>query len=533
MKQTLDSSFSLKDLNPSQKDAVTSTEGPLLILAGAGSGKTRAITYRIAYLLLEKKVPAYAILAVTFTNKAAGEMKDRVISLVGKKGKSVWISTFHSACVRILRQHIERLGVSRYFTIADDTDSLRLIKDILKDMNIDEKALPPRRVAYLIGRAKNALAGPDRMAETVGLRKNHLLDDIVQAYKRYEDRLRASNALDFDDLLLFTYRLFHEHPDVRAGYEDLLHYVLVDEYQDTNHAQYEIIRQLSTRRRNLCVVGDDDQSIYRWRGADITNILSFEEDFPEAKVVTLMENYRSTGHILSTASALINNNRGRKEKDLIAVRPEGTKVEAYAAFDEKDEADFITSRVLDLMRRDGFAHGDFSVFYRINAQSRSIEDSLRRQNIPYTIVGGVRFYDRAEIRDTLAYLKLIINPLDWTSFTRIVNSPSRGIGKVTFDRIRSETGMKTSPEKAFAGAAARGIITRKASGSLKTLFAVMGDLRGKMDLMNFDEFVVSVLSDTGYLDALEEKNTDEARARIENLQEFLTEIGRASCRERV
>ncbi|NOY86074.1 MAG: DUF3553 domain-containing protein [Deltaproteobacteria bacterium] len=524
MKQALDPTFSLKDLNPSQKDAVTSTEGPLLILAGAGSGKTRAITYRIAYLLLEKKVPAYAIFAVTFTNKAAGEMKDRVISLVGKKGRSVWISTFHSACVRILRQHIERLGVSRYFTIADDTDSLRLIKDILKDMNLDEKALPPRRVAYLIGRAKNALAGPDRMAETVGLRKNHLLDRIVQAYQLYEDRLRASNALDFDDLLLFTYRLFDEHPDVRAGYEDLLHYVLVDEYQDTNHAQYEIIRQLSTRRRNLCVVGDDDQSIYRWRGADITNILSFEEDFPEAKVVTLMENYRSTGHILGAAAALINNNKGRKEKDLIAVRPEGTKVEAYAASDEKDEADFITSRVLDLMRHDGFAHGDFSVFYRINAQSRSIEDSLRRQNIPYTIVGGVRFYDRAEIRDTLAYLKLIINPSDWTSFTRIVNSPSRGIGKVTFDRIRSETGMKTSPEEAFAGAASRGIITRKASGSLKTLFGVIGDLRGKMDLMNFDEFVVSVLSDTGYLGALEEKNTEEARARIENLQEFLTVV---------
>lgn len=524
MKQPPDLSFSLEDLNPSQKDAVISTDGPLLILAGAGSGKTRAITYRIAYLLLEKKVPAYAILAVTFTNKAAGEMKDRVISLVGKKGRSVWISTFHSACVRILRQHIEKLGVSRYFTIADDTDSLRLIKDILKDMNVDEKALPPRRISHLIGRAKNALAGPDQMAETVGLRKNPLLERIVQAYRHYEDRLRASDALDFDDLLLFTYRLFEEHPDVRAGYEDLLHYVMVDEYQDTNHAQYEIIRQLSTRRRNLCVVGDDDQSIYRWRGADITNILSFETDFPEAKVVALMENYRSTGNILSAAACLINNNRGRKEKELKAVRPDGRKVEAYAAFDEKDEADFIASRVLELMRQDGFTYGDFSVFYRINAQSRSVEDSLRRQNIPYTIIGGVRFYDRAEIRDTIAYLKLLINPSDWTSFTRIVNSPARGVGKVTLDKIRAETGMRSGPEKAFADTASRGIISRKAAGSLKAFFIVMGDLREKMGSMNLYEFVVSVLDATGYLDALKDKNTDEARGRIENLQEFITVV---------
>jgi len=315
--------FPLEDLNRNQQEAVTETEGPLLVLAGAGSGKTRVITYRIAWLLQERKIPPYAILAVTFTNKAAGEMRERVIGLAGREGRAVWISTFHSACVRILRQHIEKLGISRHFSIFDDSDSTRVIKEVLAEMNIDARILPPRRVSYLISRAKNALVEPDHMAEQGEVQRDHLMDKIVRAYRMYEEQLRRSQALDFDDLLLFTWRLFEEKPDVLRSYENLLHYILVDEYQDTNHAQYQIIRQLSAKHRNLCVVGDDDQSIYRWRGADITNILDFEKDFPEAKVVTLGQNYRSTGHILEAASCLIAYNTGRKDKELSAVRPEG------------------------------------------------------------------------------------------------------------------------------------------------------------------------------------------------------------------
>ncbi len=522
--RSTDLSFSLDDLNPSQKDAVTSTEGPLLILAGAGSGKTRVITYRIAYLLEKRKVPPYAILAVTFTNKAAGEMRERVISLAGKRGRPVWISTFHSACVRILRQHVEKLNVSRHFTIADANSSLKLIKDILKEMNVDEKVLSSRRVSWLISRAKNSLVGPENMSELEEVKRDHLLERMVQAYHMYEERLRGSHVFDFDDLLFFTYRLFEEHPDVRKSYEDLLHYILVDEYQDTNHAQYQIIRQLSTHRRNLCVVGDDDQSIYRWRGADITNILSFEQDYPDAKVVSLMENYRSTGHILKAASCLISKNMGRKEKELVAVRPDGLKVLAYSSFDERDEADFISANILDLMRREGFSSKDFAIFYRINAQSRSIEDSLRRQNIPYAIVGGVRFYDRLEIRDLIAYLRFILNPSDWTSFERIINSPGRGIGKVTMDRIRSAADPETTPEGAAKRTVAAGTVNKKTGASLQAFLNTITALREKTELVSLDEFVVSVLEDTGYLPALQSENTDESRTRIENLQEFRTVV---------
>ena len=521
MTKMSDLSFSLDDLNPSQKDAVTSTEGPLLILAGAGSGKTRVITYRIAYLLEKRKVPPYAILAVTFTNKAAGEMKERVISLAGKRGRQVWVSTFHSACVRILRQHVEKLNISRHFTITDAADSLKLIKEVLKEMNLDEN---PHRVSYFISKAKNSLVGPQNMSELEQINRDHRLAKKVQAYQIYEERLRASHAFDFDDLLFFTWRLFEEHPEVRESYEDLLHYVLVDEYQDTNHAQYQIIRQLSNRRRNLCVVGDDDQSIYRWRGADITNILSFEQDYPDAQVVTLSENYRSTGHILKAAACLIGNNQGRKDKDLVAVRPDGLKVTAYSSFDERDEGDFISANILDLMRRDGYSSKDFAVFYRTNAQSRSLEHSLRGHNIHYAIVGGVRFYDRLEIRDLIAYMRLILNPSDWISFERIINSPARGIGKVSMDRIRSAADGDTAPEDAVKRALEAGSVNRKAAASLGTFLNTIADLREKAELLDLDEFVVSVLEDTGYLPALQSENTDESRSRVENLQEFLNEV---------
>ena len=517
--------FPLEDLNRNQQEAVTRTEGPLLVLAGAGSGKTRVITYRIAYLLQERKIPPYAILAVTFTNKAAGEMRERVIGLVGREGRAVWISTFHSACVRILRQHVEKLGVSPHFSIFDDNDSTRVIKEVLGEMNIDARILPPRRVSYLISRAKSALIEPDHMAEQGEVHRDHLMDKIILAYRMYEERLRNSQALDFDDLLFFTWRLFEEKPEVLSSYENLLHYILVDEYQDTNHAQYQIIRQLSARRRNLCVVGDDDQSIYRWRGADITNILDFEKDFPEAVVVTLGENYRSTGNILSAASCLIAYNTGRKEKELLAIRPEGQKVSVYAAMDERDEGDFIAASILDLMRHENFRHRDFAVFYRINAQSRAIEDTFLRMNLPYTIVGGVRFYDRKEIRDIIAYLRLILNPADWGSFERILNAPARGVGKTSLAKIRKAATGGLAPEEATQAALKSGDVKGKAARGAGDLLEALVILREKLTLgAPLDEFVVAVLEETGYLGALQAQATDEARNRVENIHEFLVVV---------
>lgn len=525
MKTTGKILFPLEDLNRNQQEAVTRTEGPLLVFAGAGSGKTRVITYRIAYLLQERKIPPYAILAVTFTNKAAGEMRERVIGLVGREGRAVWISTFHSACVRILRQHVEKLGISRHFSIFDDNDSTRVIKEVLAEMDIDARILPPRRVAYLISRAKNALIEPDHMAEQGEVHRDHLMDKIVQAYRIYEERLRNSHALDFDDLLFFTWKLFEEKPEVLRSYENLLHYILVDEYQDTNHAQYQIIRQLSAKHRNLCVVGDDDQSIYRWRGADITKILDFEKDFPEAQVVMLEKNYRSTGHILSAAACLIANNTGRKEKELVAVRPDGQKVSAYAAMDEREEGDFIAASILELIRHENFAHRDFAVFYRINAQSRAIEDTFLRMNLPYTIVGGVRFYDRKEIRDIISYLRLVLNPADWGSFERIVNAPVRGIGKTSLEKIRKAGSDGLSPEEATQAALKSGAVKGKASRGAGDLLEALVILREKLSLGTpLDEFVVAVFDETGYLHALQAQATDEARNRVENLHEFLVVV---------
>lgn len=525
MKTTGKILFPLEDLNQNQQEAVTRTEGPLLVFAGAGSGKTRVITYRIAYLLQERKIPPYAILAVTFTNKAAGEMRERVIGLVGREGRAVWISTFHSACVRILRQHVEKLGISRHFSIFDDNDSTRVIKEVLAEMDIDARILPPRRVAYLISRAKNALIEPDHMAEQGEVHRDHLMDKIVQAYRMYEERLRNSHALDFDDLLFFTWKLFEEKPEVLRSYENLLHYILVDEYQDTNHAQYQIIRQLSAKHRNLCVVGDDDQSIYRWRGADITKILDFEKDFPEAQVVMLEKNYRSTGHILSAAACLIANNTGRKEKELVAVRPDGQKVSAYAAMDEREEGDFIAASILELIRHENFAHRDFAVFYRINAQSRAIEDTFLRMNLPYTIVGGVRFYDRKEIRDIISYLRLVLNPADWGSFERIVNAPVRGIGKTSLEKIRKAGSDGLSPEEATQAALKSGAVKGKASRGAGDLLEALVILREKLSLGTpLDEFVVAVFDETGYLHALQAQATDEARNRVENLHEFLVVV---------
>ncbi len=513
----------LDQLNDSQREAVTAGDGPLLILAGAGSGKTRALTHRIAYLLREKGVPPTSILAVTFTNKAAEQMRARVAELAGAAGRAVWVSTFHSACVRILRAHADRLGISRAFTIADDDATTKVIREVLREMGVDERALPPRRVESVISRAKNALVEPARLREAPELRRDPMGARLAQAYELYQRLMRERQSLDFDDLLFFAVRLFDLHPDVLASYHRLLSHFLVDEYQDTNHAQYQFIRLLAGKSRNLCVVGDDDQSIYRWRGADVANILSFEKDFPDAKVVTLGENYRSTANILEAAASLIRHNRGRKEKTLTAMRPTGERVVSFAATDERDEAEFISSTILSLSRREGMRPRDFAVFYRINAQSRALEDALRKFNLPYVIVGGTRFYDRREIRDLLAYLRLLVNPSDWGSFLRVLNVPARGIGETSEERLLALGRERIlAPEAAATTAVAEGALPRKGALALSAFAAALDILRAKAENMGLSEIIVATLEDTGYLPALEGEGTEEARGRIENLQEFLT-----------
>jgi DNA helicase-2/ATP-dependent DNA helicase PcrA len=513
----------LDQLNDSQREAVTAGDGPLLILAGAGSGKTRVLTHRIAYLLRERGVPPDAIFAVTFTNKAAEQMRSRVADLAGAAGRAVWVSTFHSACVRMLRAHADRLGLSRAFTIADDDATARVIREVLREMGMDEKALPPRRVESVMSRAKNALVGPAQLREAPELRRDPMGARLVQAYEMYEKLMRERQSLDFDDLLLFAVRLLDRHPEVLASYHRMLSHFLVDEYQDTNHAQYQLIRLLAAKSRNLCVVGDDDQSIYRWRGADVANILSFEKDFPDAKVVTLGENYRSTANILEAAASLIRHNRGRKEKPLTAMRPAGDKVVSFAGADERDEAEFVASAILSLSRREGLRPRDFAVFYRINAQSRALEDALRKFNLPYVIVGGTRFYDRREIRDLMAYLRLLVNPADWGSFLRVLNAPPRGIGDTSEQRLL-EMGRSRglSPEDAAAAAVAGGVLPRKGAQALAAFAAALETLRGRAESLGLSELIVAVLADTGYLPALEREGTEEARGRIENLQEFLS-----------
>ena len=388
----------LSMLNPEQRQAAETLEGPVLILAGAGSGKTRALTYRVANLM-DHGVPAWSILALTFTNKAAREMKERITQLVGEKAESAWISTFHSTCARILRRDIEKLGYTRSFTIYDDDDQGTVIKEILKRLNIDEKFLPPREVKAKISDAKNKLMGPDEwFAKTERDFRNQTLHDVFVAY---EQRLKSANALDFDDLLLKTLELLADHPPVLESYRDRFHYVMVDEYQDTNYAQYMLVKLLTDRSRNLCVVGDDDQSIYGWRGADIRNILDFEKDYPDAKVIKLEQNYRSTANILDAANQVIAHNAGRKEKALWTEAGAGETIKLYCAGDEREEAAWVADRIRK-MNRHGEEYGRMAVLYRTNAQSRVLEEMLMRAGIPYKVFGGLRFYDRKEVRDVIA-----------------------------------------------------------------------------------------------------------------------------------
>ena len=510
----------LDGLNPPQREAVVCTDGPLLILAGAGSGKTRVLTHRVAYLISGAGVPPYRILAVTFTNKAAAEMKSRVAALAGSAARWVWVSTFHSLCARILREDIEALGYKRSFTILDESDQTTVIKRCLKQLNVSGDMFRPQSVLAAISAAKNELVDVESFQDSA---RDVRQRTIAQLYEAYQGVLARDNALDFDDLIMATVRLFRERPEVLEKYRNRFTHIMVDEYQDTNHAQYMLVKLLAASTRNLCVVGDDDQSIYEWRGADVRNILEFERDYPEARVVKLEQNYRSTQTILDAANHVIANNRDRKNKRLWTSREQGARISMYTADTEKDEARFIADELDRLIVAEGRCYGDFAVLYRMNAQSRAIEEVLVNRGIPYRIVGGLKFYERREIKDVLAYLRVIENPEDSVSLERIINVPRRGIGDSTLAQARAlaqekgmplATGVRTAAECTELAPRARTAL----AGFLSTMERLW-PLRGEKTV---SQIVRAVLDDTGYLAELEKERTIEAEGRIENLKELIT-----------
>ena len=506
----------LSKLNLEQRIAAETLEGPVLILAGAGSGKTRALTYRVANLI-DHGVPAWRILALTFTNKAAREMKNRVADLIGPEAADeAWISTFHSTCARILRRDIEKLGYSRSFVIYDDDDQARVLKEILKHQNIDENFLPVREIRAKIGDAKNRLYSPDEWFQhSARDRRSSRIHDVMCDY---EKRMKTLNALDFDDLLLKTLELLADHPPVLQQYRERFRYVLVDEYQDTNKAQYELIRLITAESRNLCVVGDDDQSIYGWRGADIRNILDFEDDYPDAKVIKLEQNYRSTANILDAANQLIANNEGRKDKKLWTEHAEGEKIEVYRASDEHDESMWIARQILNLQRQ-GTSYGDTAILYRANAQSRVPEEMLMRSNIPYKVFGGQKFYERKEIKDILAYLRVIVNPADDISLSRIINVPKRAIGDTTVQALAEAAAERELPLYGVLNDPPESLGTR-AKSSVSVFFGMMTLLGAMKEAMGLVEFVDLMIEKTGLEEQYRKEDSDEAADRIENMNEF-------------
>lgn len=509
----------LNGLNPEQQRAVKTTEGPLLLMAGAGSGKTRVLTHRIAYLMVEKAVNPYNILAITFTNKAAREMKERVQKLMGGAADEVWISTFHSMCVRILRRDIDRLGYSRNFLILDTTDQLSAIKQILKEKNIDPKKFDPRAILGSISSAKNELKTAEDYAETAG---DYYERTVSEVYDAYQKLLRKNDALDFDDLIMVTILLFKRVPEVLEYYQRKFQYIHVDEYQDTNRAQYVLVKQLASRFQNICVVGDSDQAIYRWRGADIGNILSFEKDYPQAKVILLEQNYRSTKRILNAANEVIKNNLDRKPKNLWTENDEGNKITYYRADDEQDEARFVAKMIKEQVESGKRKYSDFAILYRTNAQSRVMEEVLLKSNIQYTIVGGTKFYERKEIKDILAYLRLIANPSDDFSLERIINVPRRGIGASSVEKIAAFAGSHDIPM--FDAISSPGLIglSPKITKSVAEFCDLIVNFRKMQDYLSVTELVEQVIEKTGYKQMLEAEKSIEAQARLENLEELLS-----------
>ncbi|MCB7449314.1 DNA helicase PcrA [Enterococcus gallinarum] len=509
----------LANMNPRQKEAVMHTEGPLLLMAGAGSGKTRVLTHRIAYLIEEKNVNPWNILAITFTNKAAREMKERVNQLLGSGGEDVWVSTFHSMCVRILRRDVDQIGYSRNFTIIDTSEQNTLMKRVLKELNIDPKKYDPRSILGAISNAKNELLTPADYENQQG----SLFEQIVgRCYALYQKELRNNQCMDFDDLIMNTIRLFKENEDALQFYQRKFHYIHVDEYQDTNHAQYTLVNLLADRFKNLCVVGDADQSIYGWRGANMQNILDFEKDYPDAAVILLEQNYRSTQTILNAANQVIKNNRNRPDKNLWTENSAGEKITYYRGDSERDEARFIVSEMQKQIADKGRKFGDFAVLYRTNAQSRVIEEMLLKANVPYTMVGGRKFYDRKEIRDILAYLSAIANPSDSLSLERIINVPKRGIGATSVEKLREFASLHEWSLLEAAMNVDLANISGKAGKELGSFGMMMDQFAQMIPYLSVTELTKEILDKTGYKQDLINQNNLESQSRLENLEEFLT-----------
>ncbi|MCM3000668.1 DNA helicase PcrA [Paenibacillus cellulositrophicus] len=516
--QPIDIQQAIQRLNPQQRQAVEATDGPLLIMAGAGSGKTRVLTHRIAYLIATRKAPPWGILAITFTNKAAREMQDRVAKLVGNEGRDIWVSTFHSMCVRILRRDIERIGFTSNFSILDSTDQLSVIRNCMKDLNLDTKKFEPKAIQSVISTAKNELVTPAQYEQKAG---DYFEGLVAKVYTMYQKRLKANNSLDFDDLIMATIQLFKEVPEVLDFYQKKFQYIHVDEYQDTNRAQYMLCRMLADSHHRICVVGDSDQSIYRWRGADISNILNFEEDYPEARTILLEQNYRSTSTILNAANEVIGQNTGRKPKKLWTDKGEGAKIKVYRADSEHDEGYFVTSEISKNVNQ-GKSYQDHAILYRTNAQSRVIEEILIKSDIPYQIVGGIKFYDRKEIKDMLAYLRLLSNPDDDISLTRIINVPKRSIGDTTVAKLAAAAAERGASifrvlefvdDLGFAG---------RTRNALVEFYDMILALHQMVEYLSVTELTEKILEMSQYRVDLQRENTLESRSRLENIDEFLS-----------
>ena len=512
----MDANEILSGLNKEQFEAVTHVDGPLLVIAGAGSGKTRVLTHRIAYLIAECGIRPWNIIAITFTNKAAKEMKTRIEGLVGETANDIWVGTFHSMCVRILRKEISKLGFTRDFVIYDTADTKVVIKECIKELNLDEKIYGDKYLLNEIGRAKNDMMDPERYSLLYA--SDFRLSKVAEVYTRYQNKLKKNNAVDFDDIINHTIKIFQENPDVLAYYQDKFKYVLVDEYQDTNKAQDLLIMLLSKVHHNLFVVGDDQQSIYKFRGADIKNILNFDKNFSDTKVIKLEQNYRSTKNILGIANQVIKNNSGNVEKNLWTENEEGTKPKLFQADDEYDEANYVVGRINYLRREEYSKYSDFAILYRTNAQSRAFEDVFMREGIPYKVVGGQKFYERKEIKDIIAYLRLINNSSDDVSFKRVINEPKRGIGKTSIDAVEDMARMKGVSMFAIAKDADKYVATR-ANNALKDFCKAIEILASSE--LRISDLIEQVLKTTGYMEMLEAEKTDEAEGRIENLGQFL------------
>ena len=511
----------LKGMNDKQSEAVLATEGPVLIMAGAGSGKTRVLTHRIAYLVEEKHVNPWNILAITFTNKAAREMRERVGKLVDAEiARDIWVSTFHALCVRILRRDIDKLGYNRAFTIADPAEQLTLVKHILADFNLDPKRYDPKSILGAISSAKNELVDPQTYANEQA--NSPFTKVVAQVYAEYQKRLRSDQALDFDDLIMQTIVLFEKDKETLAFYQRKFRYIHVDEYQDTNEAQYQLVHMLAEGYHNLCVVGDADQSIYGWRGANMQNILDFKKDYPKAQVILLEQNYRSTKTILSAANNVIQNNQNRQAKTLWTENREGDKITYYRAQSETDEAIFVIRRIEAEIADNHRKYGDFAILYRTNAQSRAIEEAFVKSNIPYKMVGGHKFYDRKEIRDALAYFRLVVNPEDDMSFNRIVNEPKRGIGNTSVEKLEAFANEHDWSLLEAAANAELSPIAGKARGQLAKFGKMIQQLGTRRQDLNVTEMMQAILEDSGYLSTLRAAHNLEADTRIENLEELLS-----------